>query len=163
VLEDEQTADSSDAALPVRLRKLAARRPGEEVYTLALASHVPLPELPAEAALTGLVEVRHWAELFDTQRRYIEEQDRRLAMAHERDAQRRELQQQLLEAEARLAVIPQLQEEMRILRAERDWLDMRVERASRVFDDVFSSVSWRLTSPLRAAKRAVRRRPSAGA
>jgi SAM-dependent methyltransferase len=161
VLEDEQSLDSSEAPLPTRVRKLAARQPGDEVYTLALASHVPLPELPAEAALTGLVEVRHWAELFETQRRYIEEQDRQLALAHERDAQRRELQQKLLEAETRLATIPQLVEEMRIMRAERDWLEMRVDRGARVLEDVFASVSWRVTTPLRAAKRAVRRRPSA--
>jgi hypothetical protein len=50
---------------------------------------------------------------------------------------------------------------MRILRAERDRLELRVERGARVLEDVFASVSWRVTNPLRAAKRAVRRRPAA--
>jgi SAM-dependent methyltransferase len=157
VLEDELAADSSEAPQPVRVRKLTSREPGEEVYTLALASNAPLPELPAEAALTGLVEVRHWAELFEAQRRYIDEQQRQLALSAERDAERRRLQELLLEAEARLAAIPQLEEELRLVRAERDWLEMRVERADGVLRDVFTSGSWRLTTPLRAAKRFVTR------
>jgi SAM-dependent methyltransferase len=154
VLEDEHAADSSDAPLPARVRKLAARRPGEEVYTLALASSEPLPELPAEAALTGLVELRHWAELFEMQRRYLDEQQRQLELARERDGERRDLQQRLIEAEARLSEIPDLKQEIRELEAERDLLELRVERGGQVLEDVFSSPSWKVTAPLRAAKRA---------
>ena len=152
VLEDEHAADSSDAPLPARVRKLAARRPGEEVYTLALASSEPLPELPAEAALTGLVELRHWAELFEMQRRYLDEQQRQLELARERDGERRELQQRLIEAEARLAEILDLKQEIRELEAERDLLRARVERGGQVLEDVFSSPSWKVTAPLQGGE-----------
>lgn len=83
------------------------------------------------------------------------------------EAQVAELGARLLEAEQRLARVGDLELELRdvttryhealeLARHERDEARELLERARRVQADLEASVSWRVTAPLRAAKR---RRP----
>ena len=54
----------------VRLGKCAA---GEETYTIAVASHVPLaPDRSTTAVATGLTEIRRWLELYHEQQARVE-------------------------------------------------------------------------------------------
>ena len=81
------------------------------------------------------------------------------------------LERQLVDAEQRLAGIPDL--ELRIAALEREQadairateaaqdqiraLDDRLTRGQRVLTDVFNSPSWRVTKPLRQAKQILKR------
>lgn len=76
-------------------------------------------------------------------RNQIAEFDERLEEVHR-------LQELLVDAERRLAVVPELELRVSELEAE------RIER-QRVLSDVMNSPSWRLTRPLRTAKRSLRR------
>lgn len=95
--------------------------------------------------------------------------ERELKLDLERLADMGRLQELLVDAERRLAVVPQLQ--LRLAELERDLaatrneaasareeartLDQRAMRSEHVLAEVMSSPSWRMTQPLRTAKRSV--------
>jgi hypothetical protein len=106
--------------------------------------------------------------------RIADERDRykgKLRSLHGRLQEFDRLQRQLLDAEQRLAGIPDL--ELRIAELERELadanrateaaqdqiraLDDRLTRGQRVLTDVFNSPSWRVTKPLRQAKQILNR------
>jgi ubiquinone/menaquinone biosynthesis C-methylase UbiE len=150
ILPDAAYAASDGEPLPeAELWKLAAREPGTEMYTLALASNAGLPASPPFVTLADPVEVRRWLEYFDQQQRQLDAQHAKIvefeAMVEERARLRWALEQAEVRA-ARMLELEQIAEELQGFRA-------RAERAERVRQDVMSSLSWRITAPLRAVKR----------
>lgn len=92
----------------------------------------------------------------------VEDHEHEQALGRERDAQARiaELEGLLAKAEQRLARIGEIELELReltgelaVVRAQRDEARELVARADRVREGIQSSVSWRVTKPLRAIKR----------
>ncbi len=149
--------DLDPGALAVRTVKTTGRRLGSEAYTVALAGSGALPEPPATAALTGTLEVRRWLASFDAQQRLIADQADYLAGLEELDAERRDLRRQLVAAETELAELHE-----RVFELERDgWAQAdRIEHMAATMGEVWQSVSWRSTRPLRATKHLLRRRRS---
>ncbi|MFZ0040364.1 MAG: class I SAM-dependent methyltransferase [Solirubrobacteraceae bacterium] len=97
-----------EAVEDVQLRKLVAGHPGEEVYTIAMASDGDLPELPQLATMTGTLELTEWLSVFDTQTNAITDKDNYIGELEARLAERDRLATLLLDAEQRLAEVPTL-------------------------------------------------------
>lgn len=175
LLTDDQLAATGPQALPVpAVDKAMELKPGGEVYTVAVASDAPLPELSSSVCLTSPVEVRDWVERFRAQDRMLADQADALREMDALTTQRRRVADELLEAERRLARLPDLEEELAELqralaqlesdrdaladehtRAEND-LALDLARAHATLDAIAASVSWRLTRPLRTFKRLLR-------
>jgi SAM-dependent methyltransferase len=70
ILDDDSFAAAGGAgAAPIEAHKLQGRRPGEELYTLAVCSDAPF-EWPAPRALiTHALEVRRWMDEIDRHKR----------------------------------------------------------------------------------------------
>jgi SAM-dependent methyltransferase len=134
VFDDEQAADSSlQVRDDVRVAKGVGRDAGSEPYTIALASRAPLPATAGAVVLGGIADAALGAELERT----------REQLAHEQERARTELAAlQRVEAD--------LRDDAATLLGELD--DKRAELRG-----VYASVSWRLTAPLRRAKRLPRR------
>ena len=134
VLDDEQAADASLLMRDdVRVAKDVGRDPGSEPYTIALASREPLPATAGAVVLGALADAALGAEL----------ERARQQLAREQERARTELAAlQRVEAD--------LREDAATLLSELD--DKRAELRG-----VYESVSWRLTEPLRRAKRLRRR------
>lgn len=116
-------------------------------YTIALGSRQPLPSIPVRMVATGLAEVRRWLELYQkqhdilaAQKAYFEEQR---AIGDELD----ELHAQLRKSEEEVA---------RLVDASAVADQRSAQLAERVAL-MASSRSWRLTAPLRRAKRLLAR------
>lgn len=171
-LLDDATFAARDGAelTDVTLGKIVPAEPGEEVYTVAIASTGPLPDLDQFALMTGMLEMREWLSVFDTQTAAIDAKDTYIASLEERLAESERLGGLLLEAEQRIAAIPDL--ELRIadleyaLREAQDrasaageqalTLDQRLMQSEQALVDVLASPSWQITKPLRAAKKLLR-------
>jgi hypothetical protein len=145
------------------VQKLVAKRPGEEVYTVAVGSDEPLPPAPGLALLADPIEVRQWLERFEEQQRILTGQADLLTELEARDTDRADLLEQLAEAERLLAERGEIDAELemadrhrRRLAEEVGELRERVARGDMVLRDMQASISWRLTKPLRAAKRLLR-------
>jgi SAM-dependent methyltransferase len=170
VLDDETLARDDGAPVPdLWVEKVAAETPGSETYTLALASNAPLPEPAPGAVITGTVEVRKWLDLYDEQAEILRAHHEHHGRLAAQNGELHELRERLAEAETALARIPGLEQERdeareRLAALERDLpaLAARAEAGERNLRNVMSSPSWRLTAPLRAAKRAVKRLSGAG-
>ncbi len=109
-LFSDATSQLGDGAVVEKLTvcKLAAELPGDEVYTLAMASDGALPELRETAAMTGTLELREWMRVFETQTRTIAEKDGYIAELSARLEERDRLAQLVSDAESRLAEVPEL-------------------------------------------------------
>jgi len=130
VLDDEQAADASlQVRDDVRVAKGLGRDPGSEPYTVALASREPLPETTGAVVLGALADAALGAELERAREQLTREQER---------------------ARTELAALQRVEADLRqdaaTLLEELD--DKRAELRG-----VYASVSWRLTEPLRRAKR----------
>ena len=172
LLGDEQFAAGDFARLDdeVALHKLIAARPGEETYTVAIAGDGALPELGSLTLLTGTLEMREWLSVFETQTRAISDKDAHIALLESRIGETDRLQALLLEAEQRSATLPELALRVAELeralaeahraadaaRAEARALDERLMQSQQVLVDVMTSPSWRMTEPLRHAKKLLR-------
>ena len=134
VLDDEHAADASlrDRA-DVRVAKGVAREPGSEPYTIALASRAELPETTGAIVLGDLADAALGAELELAREQLAREQER----AHDELAALQRVEADLRRDTATL--LDQLDDKRAELR------------------HVYASVSWRLTEPLRRAKRLRRR------
>jgi 2-polyprenyl-3-methyl-5-hydroxy-6-metoxy-1,4-benzoquinol methylase len=137
VLDDEQTADGSmRERSDVRVAKGVDREPGSEPYTIALASLEPLPETTGTVFLGGLADSALGAELERTAEA-LAEVSAALTVAKSDRAT-------LVDVEA------SLRHDTAILLAQIDGLRGELR-------NVYGSFSWRVTGPLRAAKRLRRR------
>jgi ubiquinone/menaquinone biosynthesis C-methylase UbiE len=159
--------DRAEAELTgsLRARRLVGKAAGDEVYTVAMASSAPLPDLTQVVMLASPVEIRQWLERYEEQQRILHDLHARLEERIRADADRNNALARLAEAEQAVAEVPSLQAAVASLRTEleaaareRDVLQARADRADAVLRDVFDSPSWHITAPLRAAKRLLRRR-----
>jgi SAM-dependent methyltransferase len=165
--------DGASAGAPVPGFEVTVAQPGEagdETYVLALAGREPLPDPSPVMVTTGLVEVRRWVELYQEQQDVLRRQHEQIQNTQLQHEEIAALRARLREAEQELAVIPDLEEDARITREEHDrlyrferersemaarieQLEQLAERADRVNRGLQSSLSWRITKPLRALKR----------
>jgi len=130
VCDDASFAEpAGEQDLAARVRKLARGRPGEELYTVAAASAAQLPDMDALAWIGGPLQKRSWHDLaWSLQERVLIAQAEASASA----------------ADARAARL----ESARSLR-----LLQRAEDPRREVEALESSLSWRITRPLRLAQR----------
>jgi SAM-dependent methyltransferase len=145
---------------------------GDETYVLALASNEPLPDTDPVMVTTGLVEVRRWVELYQEQQEVLRRQHEHIQNAQLQYEEIQEIRGRLRDAEQELAVIPDLEQDAQITRAEHERLFLlererpellariaeleeradRADRLERVNRGLESSLSWRITKPLRRLK-----------
>ena len=171
LLNDEEFQHAAELPIEsISLRKLATSDHDDELYTIAIASQGDLPEIGQLAVMTGTLELREWMSVFRVQDNAIREKDNYIMDAEARLAERDRMSDLLVEAEQRLAQLPHLQLRISDLeyelaaarkaveeaREETRQLDRRLMRAQRVLNDVFTSPSWQMTRPLRAAKKRLR-------
>ncbi|MBE2317421.1 class I SAM-dependent methyltransferase [Solirubrobacter sp. CPCC 204708] len=158
VLTADAVADGARVA-PAEVRKLAAGNAGRQPYSIAIAGD-SVPEVGNLVMLTSSFEVRDWVERFDAQQSMLQEQADFLAATQRKQLDIDDLRKRLVEAETALAEVPTLHQRVRT--AESALHDLagrleeeaaRAERAQRVVHDLQTSISWRLTQPLRRAKR----------
>ena len=152
--------------------------PGSEVYGLVLASDQDLPAIDELVVMGDAFEVRWFHDRIDWQNRADEELRR--ALREKAQALRQQAQvedrlrattaklelagRRLLAVEAENSRLAELEREIEArkeianeIAAERDVLALRVERADQVHAAMTSSISWRLTAPLRIAARPFKR------
>jgi 2-polyprenyl-3-methyl-5-hydroxy-6-metoxy-1,4-benzoquinol methylase len=134
VVDDEQASDGSlHERVDLRVGKAASHEPGSEPYTVALASREPLPAAAGSVVLGGAADITLPAE-------------------HERTLELvSALNVALDRARTEIATLQQVESDLR-----RDSADLLAEldRKHEELRNVYRSASWRLTEPLRRAKRA---------
>lgn len=149
----------------VALHKLGTERPGEEVYTIAMASDSALPAMRELAAMTGTLELREWLSVFETQTAAIVDKDNYIDELAAKLAERDRLAELLADAERRLAMVPEL--ELRIADLEFDLAAAHkvVDAARREADELDRMLLYGrrmlrfvrpLIKPLRKARRKLR-------
>jgi SAM-dependent methyltransferase len=183
VLDDRQFERRGDAPLEADLhvRKLSADRPGEELYTIALAGQREIPGIAGALELTSAVELRKWDALWHEQADLLEHQGQ-LLTAHEQvfsdhaivtshlHREMGQLRNQLAKTESELARVPELDAELRELLDVNDELlrlnhELQVrqthmldlEETAGRYAVLVGSSSWRLTRPLRQTAALLRR------
>lgn len=161
----DDTAFATDvlAALDIELAKVVGRRPGDETFTIALASDVVLPAPRGRGVVTAAENVSRWLALFDEQHERLGQQAALLGGHAEKHDECELLHERLRELELELHRLPRLEREL--YDQQRDRADAerrlgerlqaeteRADRAERVQREIKASVSWRITAPLRALK-----------
>lgn len=159
LLTDTSVEEADGGRIDADVHKLFTMPPGRETYTIALASHEPLPAVPEMVTLSTPVEVREWLERFDEQQQVLQRQADVLTELQQSAADRRDALERLAEAERALAEQVSLREQLREAEEGRrrmaEELEVLRER-ERVLEALQGSLSWRITRPLRAAKRRLR-------
>jgi 2-polyprenyl-3-methyl-5-hydroxy-6-metoxy-1,4-benzoquinol methylase len=154
----EFSAAGSEETLSLHTVKLESRAPGQETFTVALASQQQMTEPPALLTLGEPFEVRWWQEKIDLARRRAEEQVATAvqAAAGAEEARRHNarallaVEEVLAQSKARIFALEEAADE----HAERvETLREQAERATHVMAAMEASMSWRITAPLRALKR----------
>jgi 2-polyprenyl-3-methyl-5-hydroxy-6-metoxy-1,4-benzoquinol methylase len=134
VLDDEEAADASMQERPdVRVAKVVGCEPGSEPYTIALAGREPLSDTSGTVVIGALADAALGAELERTTEALAREQERAGAELAALQRVEADLRQ---DAAALLSELDEKRDELR---------------------SVYASASWRLTEPLRRAKRRRRR------
>ncbi len=109
LLSDSSLAQGDGVAIEdVRLHKLIADSPGDEIYTVAMASNAELPVMRELAAVTGSLELREWFSVFEAQASAADDKDAYIDELEARVLEQDRMAQLLIEAEARLAAVPEL-------------------------------------------------------
>lgn len=130
-------------------------------YSVALASREPLPPVPVRMVATGLTEVRRWLELYQSQQELLSAQKAYFDQQGAIGAELGELHAQLRRSEeeiSRYVDVTASERQGRLdAESQRAIYADRVARADRVLREMRSSLSWRLTAPLRRVKRLLAR------
>jgi ubiquinone/menaquinone biosynthesis C-methylase UbiE len=179
ILSDDELADES-ADFSSRTVKTGLKAPGEEIFTVAVATRSEMPSAQALLSLGEPFEVRWWEDKLD--QALHEHQHERDRVQAERDQERLksdyklyELGQAVFNVETELAsaenqvaqlraandeagrwAMEQIMERDELLRRsdqERRDFENRLRQAERTINDITTSLSWRLTGLLRAVKR----------
>lgn len=129
--------------------------PGRETYTVAAASNAELTSQPDLVVLADDFEVRWWHEQLD---RLQAEVNRGAVRAAQSDDEVRRLSRRLLEAEQVAARVRELEHQVELLEGDCAGLQIQIGYRDEVIRDIQSSISWRVTSPLRRAKALLDRR-----
>jgi SAM-dependent methyltransferase len=161
LLADEATFALEDPATTVAadLRKSVGGGPGDELYTVAAASDQPLPELPSLAVLTDAAEVRHWSEaLVELERRALAAETSVAVATGEIGVLRFEHDKAQVALQASDRARRAVEAEAAELRAALEQAGRERDETRRWLDQHRRSLSWRLTAPLRAAKRSLNAR-----
>jgi hypothetical protein len=145
----ERSEDPVDALL---VYKLLAGSSDRETFTLALASDGPLLEPPMVTMLTGAVDLGDVFKFFEEQNAQLRMHERRIYDLEQQLIDQREMKERLIEAEQELVIVD-FEERLETAGKEIAQLTDRLDGTRRLLDDVLSSPSWRLTAPLRGAKR----------
>ena len=135
--------------------------PGRETYTIALAGQATPPDLERLIALADGFELRWWHEELAEANARVAVAERSAAEANARVAvaergateEQSRLQSRILELEQEIAGVRELEHELDVANREREVANSENEVNRQVIEDLTSSVSWRLTAPLRALKR----------
>jgi ubiquinone/menaquinone biosynthesis C-methylase UbiE len=193
ILSDDELADES-TGFSSRIVKTGLKAPGEEIFTIAVATRSEAPSAQALLSLGEPFEVRWWEDRvrgWEDKVRWWEDKLDQAIHEHqhehdrvqaERDQERfesdfkiYELGQAVLNVETELAnaenqvakltaaddetrgwAMEQIMERDELLRRstqERRDFENRLLQAERTINDITTSPSWRVTSPLRAVKR----------
>jgi SAM-dependent methyltransferase len=169
---DDETTELSAPLGGLNTIKLATTAPDTATYSIALAAEGSLPEPQPLLVLTGLVEVRRWLELYQSQHEALEGQHADIERLRATFSEVDDLRERLRAAESELARLPALEREAELAEVDRQELDAhrtRLEvleadleeeraqkgRAERAIEQMTGSVSWRITRPLRRLKRAL--------
>ena len=141
VLDDSQAADDTlTERRDLRLAKVFGSEPGSESYTVALASHEPLPALTSRVVLGGAAEVRTWLDELRGLREAVDWSEQVIeARTLERDR-----------ARENIAGLERVEAQ---LRSDNATLLAELEQVRNTLRDIHGSLSWRLTRPLRAVHR----------
>jgi SAM-dependent methyltransferase len=152
LLTDDRGHAVGDAGVAVdaRVHKLFAGRPGDELYTIGLASDAPLPAMTGIAVLTAPLDQR---ELFEE---VAAHKQRAVAAEAELSATRYELGAAQFEHEKAVAMLAESEQARGALSSERDEALGRLAAAQRELGNHRASLSWRLRTPLRIVKRLLR-------
>ncbi len=173
VLDDRRSrAVGVDAREALDVVKVGSVAPGEEEFTIALASNATLPEVEPLVMMGKPFEVRWWEEQVN---RAAGERDRERAQREREQAEhtrkRGEHADALLAVETDLAyardeiarmlstqddVKEWALEQVQSIEASRDSYLARLAGAELAIADVTGSLSWRITAPLRAVMRLLR-------
>lgn len=186
VLPDEVFSEEARSPLDgVRTLKSHAREPGEELVTIAVAGKEEVPAFHPTVCMTHELEFRRWLALYDQLDEAAAESRAKADLADSLLEERARLGEELLRAEelgarvkpleAALAERDRVIERLRTLNdAEREAfesqraaleeefeakmarLEEELEQAKTDLDLVRSSISWRLTRPLRVASGSLR-------
>ena len=147
VLDDEQVADSSlRARYDVLVSRSAPVAPGSEPYTVALASRQPLPSPPGRVVLAGAADLSLKSDLERASAVTA-------ALTQDRDTARTDLAalqsvEGILRAD-NATLLAALDE----ARAAIETRDAELETRRAEMHNIYTSVSWRATKPLRAIQR----------
>jgi SAM-dependent methyltransferase len=134
VLDDEQFAAADNTVVDgVQLRKVVADQPGEETYTIGLASDGGLPDRRSLMSLTSDVELRRWSEMWHEQKLMIER-------LHDPRRELHEMRRQLVESEFQLREMAALEARVQELNELLKW-----------YEAMINSLSWRIAEPVRRA------------
>jgi 2-polyprenyl-3-methyl-5-hydroxy-6-metoxy-1,4-benzoquinol methylase len=148
-------------------RRLVESTKDDEIYTIAVAgAHIPT-SISATVALTQFLELRKWLSHERDQRLFIERQTDALRLADEQEKDRLEALHRLadIESEAvalheRIAVtdrdIKTVKQELYSATTDAADLSERLSRAETTMESMATSLSWRITKPLRVAKQIVK-------
>jgi hypothetical protein len=134
--EEIASGEADSTSMSADVRKLSAAR--EELFTIAVAGDVELPEIGDVLMLGGVFEAR---ELLETT---WEWEERAVAAEADAAASRTEAANAVLARERAELLVAEGEAQRRALEAQ--------------LGGVLASVSWRMTTPLRRAARAARRR-----
>lgn len=176
LMSESSLASEPATPITINVTKAVTCDPGAETYFMILAGDGDLPEPRDEMVLTGLVEVRHWSELYDQQQAVLGRQHAHFENVRGELAELQELRHRLTEAEQQLAVVPALERDAQLGRRDLEALESRTEEIARLlelvaaqkahgellraqYDVLVSSSSWKLTKPLRRVAQALRRGP----
>ena len=158
--ESEAVGDSEQ--LEARVTKVAAVAPGEELFTVALASESQLPEPTSIVVLGDPFELKWWSDQLDDAQGRLEEmtidwrgRGRALIAA---EGELAKVQDHLAQLElSREELHAWSSREIERLQTSAEDFEARLRRAEKTIDDVTRSLSWRVTSPLRYLTQMLRR------
>jgi SAM-dependent methyltransferase len=163
--DDAYAAGEGSTIEDVTLNKLLGGTPGDEVYTIAIASDGELPQLGQVATLTGTLEFTEWLSVFDTQTRAIHDKDNYIEELEAKLSERDRLVALLTDAEQRLTQVPDLNVRISALEGELSDARARADAAGQQAKELDQMLMYGrralrhvrpLIGPLRKARRMLR-------